>query len=356
MFIVALIASGNAAPPPIDVTPLARASATVDGLFTYYFRREPNRTLPAAFFFSCGQIGGSAPEHAPPLPASQCQCESEDEFGCVNCYRWWSAVALEALASYAIAANLTSSDAGGARILAAAESMWRHAPYNAAWNATKHPTWVDDFAWYGLAYARMHDWTGDVAWRQRASALLEWGFTYGWDAAPLSASTAAGTGGATCGGFWWSLHEDERFKDSISIVELLHLAARLATTATSADERGARLAQAEEIWSWLGAFSGGRGLLAANGLMSTGVTPEWCCSAHGAAADRANGTACVNSQVALTLTLSLALTMTLTLTRTLTLALTFTLTPTVRPVSPRRSRVSRTTTACCSPPPPSCTS
>lgn len=224
-------------------TPLDRASAAVDGLFEYYQKAEPRVADPAKFFFSCGQIGGSAPEDEPPLVASECRCEDESDFGCVNCYRWWSAVALEALASFAIASELTSADAGGARILEAARSTWKHAPYNAEWNATEHPTWVDDFAWYGLAYARLYDWTADDVWRQRALALLQWGFRYGWDAAPSESSAvssasdwaggeAGGEASGECGGFWWSLHADSRFKDSISIVELLHLAARLAASAT----------------------------------------------------------------------------------------------------------------------------
>ena len=291
-------------------TPLERASSTVDGLFQYYQKTEP-REAPrkAKFFFSCGQIGGSAPANEPNVAASECKCEDESDFGCVNCYRWWSAVALEALASYAIASNLTPADAGGARILDAAQSTWQHAPYNAFWNATEHPTWVDDFAWYGLAYTRMHDWTADDTWRTRALELLKWGFTYGWDtaASDAAASDAAISGvhdeaSSECGGFWWSLHADSRFKDSISIVELMHLAARLASSAAAgSEERASLLADAERVWGWLAAFEGGRGLLAPNGIMSTGAQPEWCCSALAAATTcttRTNGSLCESSGIA----------------------------------------------------------
>ena len=269
-------------------SPLARASAAVDGLFDYYYRGEPGGS--AQFFFACGQIGGSAPPRLAPVPASQCVCEDERPWGCVNCYRWWSAVALEAVASYALAAGLLPSDARAARVLQAAEQTWQHAPYNAHWNATAHPTWVDDFAWYGLAYSRVYDWTGDPRWRQRALALLEWGWAYGWDATKSE-------GGGECGGFWWSLHEQQRFKDSISMVELLHLASRMAASSQSSAERASHLARAERTWSWLAGFSGGRGLLASNGVMSTGVQPEWCCRAEAAASSRTNGTTCANSLV-----------------------------------------------------------
>ena len=271
-------------------TPLERATAAVDGLFEYYQRRDPKASAPpATFFFACGQIGGSAPDWLLPISANECACESGDSYACVNCYRWWSAVALESLASYAIASGVTPADSAGARIIEAAQSTWEHAPYNGFWNATEHPTWVDDFAWYGLAYMRVYDWTGDSAWRDRALGLLEWGEVYGWDEAE--------TAGGSCGGYWWSLHANQRFKDSISIVELLHLAARLAGSAADPREREWHLQTAERVWAWLSAFDHGRGLLAPDGIMSTGAQPAWCCAAAAASSSRANGSACTNSDV-----------------------------------------------------------
>ena len=81
------------------------------------------------------------------------------------------------------------------------------------------------------------------------------------------------------------------------MVELLHLASRMAASSQSSAERASHLARAERTWSWLAGFSGGRGLLASNGVMSTGVQPEWCCRAEAAASSRTNGTTCANSLV-----------------------------------------------------------
>ena len=144
-------------------------------------KRPPGADTAASFFFACGQVGGSAAPDVPVLP-SQCACVSDWPRACENCYRWWSAVSLEAMVNFAIAADLPSSSDDYQRTLSAAESMHLHAPYDAGWNATQHPTWIDDFAWYGLAYMRVHEWTGDDIWRRRAAALQDWGTTYGWDA------------------------------------------------------------------------------------------------------------------------------------------------------------------------------
>ena len=76
---------------------------------------------------------------------------------------------------------ISQFEAAIAQIVALAQSTWTHAPYNAAWNATAHPVFVDDFLWYALAFLRVGDWTGDPAWRQRAADLYEWGWTFGWD-------------------------------------------------------------------------------------------------------------------------------------------------------------------------------
>ncbi|KAL1504220.1 hypothetical protein AB1Y20_010629 [Prymnesium parvum] len=242
----------------------------------------------ASLFFACGQIGGSAPPAAH-AAASQCLCQSDWPFACENCYRWWSAVAAEASIDLALAAKLPPASAAGGRIAALVESMWTHAPYNGRWDASARPTWVDDFAWYALAYLRMFDWTGERKWRERSAEIFWWAKRYGWD-------TRLAEGGGECGGFFWNLHRDEHYKDSISIVELLHVASRLAASASSATERAEYLEEAEAVWAWLFAFDGGRGLLAENGIMSTGAQPEWCCAATAAASG--GGGRCFNSRVA----------------------------------------------------------
>ena len=69
-----------------------------------------------------------------------------------------------------------------------------------------------------------------------------------------------------------------RYKDSITIVELMHLAARLAgASALSAAEAAKYRGRALAVWDWIFGFDGGRGLLT-DGIMSTGAQPAWCCS------------------------------------------------------------------------------
>jgi hypothetical protein len=184
-----------------------------------------------------------------------------------------------------------------------AKSLWVHSPYNSKWNATAHPVFVDDFLWYALAFLRVGDWTGDTTWRQRAADLYEWGWTYGWDHRRASTATARstaekeskekGTQRATddeCGGVWWKTDADKHFKDSITIVELLHVGARLGN------------ASAERVWDWLFSFDDGNGLIAPNGILSTGAQPEWCCSPSSAAQGASPytgqlGARCTNSNV-----------------------------------------------------------
>jgi hypothetical protein len=58
------------------------------------------------------------------------------------------------------------------------------------------------------------------------------------------------------------MHSDLHFKDSISIVEQLHVAARLAAAHASGASGGAAepyLDSAKQIWNWVFAFDGGRG-------------------------------------------------------------------------------------------------
>lgn len=344
--LLALFCLGRASASPSRAEPLSRAKAALDGLTTYFYQTErggapappavgcpcftcdgrncskdqcafcgprsecdgwgcfttepqgcncndpspvpSGANTAATYFFACGQAGGSAAPRVPVTPA-QCKCVSDWPSACENCYRWWSAVSLEAMVNYAIAAALPPESAGYQQTLRTAESVFSHAPYNAEWNATAHPTWVDDFAWYGLAYMRVHEWTGDDVWRRRAAALQDWGWRYGWDTRPRS------DGGGECGGFFWSLHPEQGgYKDSITMVELTHLAARLAAAAgTPADESRRYLERARAAWSWIFAFDGG---LLTGGVMSTGAQPAWCC--HPASgAEGGNGT-CANSGVA----------------------------------------------------------
>ena len=71
--------------------PQQRLDASVDGLFAYWWRSNVSANV-TGFFFSCGQIGGTPPGGT---PWDECKCDNAET--CTNCYRWWDAVALEAL-------------------------------------------------------------------------------------------------------------------------------------------------------------------------------------------------------------------------------------------------------------------
>eukprot|EP00118_Oscarella_pearsei_P006320 m.28584 g.28584 ORF g.28584 m.28584 type:complete len:829 (+) comp30869_c0_seq1:20-2506(+) len=250
----------------------------------------PNATSPAQFFFACGQIGGLAPRDKS-IGYGSCQCELDWPSACVACYRWWSAIALEACVNFVIESGMALNVSLAARIMHIAESMWIHSPYNADWNAEATAVFIDDFAWYSLAYLRVYDLTKDDKWRQRAAAIHDWAWQYGYDKRNRRGSTTD-----ECGGFWWSLDKLQHFKDSITIVEVLHSAAKLATNITPAANRSHYLDSAVSIWNWIFEFDNGKGLLAPNGIMSTGAQPELCCSAN-SAANNSLGQKCVNSGI-----------------------------------------------------------
>ena len=120
---------------------ITRAEQTLQGLFHYYWRSDPvNSHANIKFFFACGQVGGYD---------GQCSCGNPDS--CIDCYRWYDAVALESLATYGIYTNSTNNSE-------VADIMFAHSPYNAKWNATASCIWIDDFSWYGLAYLRAYEW------------------------------------------------------------------------------------------------------------------------------------------------------------------------------------------------------
>ena len=121
-----------------------RANETLQGLFYYYWAHDPD-AKKIGFFFACGQIGGMGN----PNEWRQCVCYSRT--ACVNCYRWWDAVALESIANYGIYTKTKQY----ANI---PDVVFAHSPYNANWDASISCTFVDDFSWYGIAYLRVYDW------------------------------------------------------------------------------------------------------------------------------------------------------------------------------------------------------
>ena len=128
--------------PSTSTDAKARALQTLEGFFDYYWKQDPSHPQ-VKFFFSCGQIGqyGSSGE------ADQCVCNNPDV--CVSCYRWWSAVAVESIATYGIYMNTTNNTD-------VAEMTFNHSPYNSNWQPEN--AFIDDFLWYGITYLRVYEW------------------------------------------------------------------------------------------------------------------------------------------------------------------------------------------------------
>lgn len=101
----------------------------------------------------------------------------------------------------------------------------------------------------------------DPKWLDRSLALYEWAWQYGWD--------------DSCGGFWWTNCETQKFKDSITIVEMLHLSAKLAHMFPNESRY---LTNTMTIWNWFYSFDDGVGLMSDKYLVSTGAIPEKCCN------------------------------------------------------------------------------
>ena len=66
------------------------------------------------------------------------------------------------------------------------------------------------------------------------------------------------------------------FKDSITILEVLHLSAKLAYMFPNESQY---LERTQQIWDWFFSFDDGYGLMSKKGLVSTGAIPEKCCNA-----------------------------------------------------------------------------
>lgn len=120
----------------------SRAKQTMDGLFHYYWRKDA-QVNTIAFFFACGQIGSGEPG------SESCTCENT--ISCTSCYRWWDAIAMESVATYGIYTNSKNNSN-------IPDIIFAHSPYNSNWPADTYCTFIDDFAWYGIAYLRVYEW------------------------------------------------------------------------------------------------------------------------------------------------------------------------------------------------------
>ena len=125
----------------------SRAQQTVQGLFHYYWRNDA-QVKKIGFFFSCGQIGDGG--HNGDI------CTCENSVSCTSCYRWWDAVAMESVATYGIYTNTTNNSY-------IADNIFAHSPYNSNWPGNVYCTFIDDFAWYGIAYLRVYEWLQVIA-------------------------------------------------------------------------------------------------------------------------------------------------------------------------------------------------
>ena len=102
----------------------------------------------------------------------------------------------------------------------------------------------------------------DPKWLDRSVALFDWAWHYGWD--------------DPCGGFWWNTCIFSMFKDSITIVEVMHFSAKLAYMFP---DEPRYLERAQLVWDWFFSFDDGYGLMSDKYLVSTGANPERCCNA-----------------------------------------------------------------------------
>ncbi len=58
---------------------------------------------------------------------------------------------METVATYGLYANTTNNSD-------VPEIIFEHSPYNGNWDGVNFFTFVDDFAWFGIAYLKVFDW------------------------------------------------------------------------------------------------------------------------------------------------------------------------------------------------------
>lgn len=126
-----------------DTDAASRSELTLKGLFNYYWKNDPAHK-GIEFLFVCGELGevGSS-------ELGQCSCYIPSS--CVNCYRWWTGIMMESVATYGIYMNTSNHSS-------LPDMVYHHSPYNANWDTQATCTYIDDFLWYGIAYLRVYDW------------------------------------------------------------------------------------------------------------------------------------------------------------------------------------------------------
>ena len=125
--------------------PLSRAHQTLQGMVEYYWTQDSTHKN-ISFFFACGQVGGGG-------FATWDHCTCINPSSCSDCYRWWDAVAIESIANY----GLLTRGRGQEGLADIPDMVFSHAPYNDRWPSVDS-TFIDDFAWFGIAYLRVYEW------------------------------------------------------------------------------------------------------------------------------------------------------------------------------------------------------
>lgn len=90
-------------------------------------------------------------------------------------------------------------------------------------------------AWYGLAYARVHELYGLPDFLRVAKELFQWAWSRGWD-----------TTGSCGGGVWFDQNHDG--KATIENAQLFQLAMKLARFSNTTKEKQAFQSKAEDLW------------------------------------------------------------------------------------------------------------
>jgi hypothetical protein len=180
---------------------LQRVDQAFAGLQQYFFTTD---TRGASFWKACGQTGGNggAQNHF------ECKCEAKGAF-CINCIRWWMAVALQSLIS------LNQVTPGHASLNATTSmlgSMRAHSPYT----TRAAPSWayIDDYLWYVLMWLDSYRWLGVASDLDDAASTMELMAQWGTD--------------QTCGGIVWMYPDVDPRKNSITLLEAVQATAQLA--------------------------------------------------------------------------------------------------------------------------------
>ena len=139
----------------------------------------------------------------------------------------------------------------------------------------------DDQGWWGLAWAKAYELTGDPRFLLRSAAIFDYLVQHSWDEKVCG------------GGCWWS--SAAVYKNSVTNQLFFTLSARLQIHAAVLVRLGAvptntyLLGWARKAWAWLSTGGGAPLLNKAVGLYSDGLTKDGRCRSNGDPADPFDG-------------------------------------------------------------------